>query len=206
MTQAQMRCMLGFALLAAGLAEGCVRARALRYYYLTPPAVTPQAGVQPFPVSILVGRLSAPRILRDDRVVYGMTDVELGVDEYHRWSEPPAEMIEQLMVERLRNSGQYRSVQKISSTARGDYLLRGHLAALNEVDEGGGIKARFNVQLELFDQKSGSVVWTGSYAHDEPVEKKSVSAVVEALQKNVNTGLEQLTAGLAQYFASRQAK
>jgi ABC-type uncharacterized transport system auxiliary subunit len=127
------------------------------------------------------------------------------VDEYHRWTEPPTEMIEDLLVQQLRHSGQFKSVQRISSTARGDYLLRGHLSSLNEVDDPAGIKARFNVQLELFEQKSGGVVWTGSYSHDEPVEKKSVTAVVESLQKNVNAGIEQLTAGLAQYFSSHSA-
>ncbi len=111
-------------------------------------------------------------------------------------------MIEGLLVQRLRRSGQYKSVQRISSTARGDYLLRGHLTSLNEVDDPAGIKARFDFQLELFDQKSGSVVWTDSYSHEEPVGKKSVTAVVESLQKSVNTGIEQLTANLAQYFAS----
>ncbi len=90
-------------------------------------------------------------------------------------------------------------------TARGDFLLRGHLNSLNEVDEGSGIKARFNIQLELFDQKAGLVVWTESYSHDEPVEKKTVSAVVESLQRDVNAGLEQLTTSLAQYFASHPA-
>jgi ABC-type uncharacterized transport system auxiliary subunit len=83
--------------------------------------------------------------------------------------------------------------------------LRGHLTSLNEVDDPSGIKARFNIQLELFDQKSGSVVWTGSYSHDEPVEKKTVTAVVESLQKSVNEGIEQLTACLAQYFSSHSA-
>jgi ABC-type uncharacterized transport system auxiliary subunit len=131
-----------------------------------------------------------------------MSDVELGVDEYHRWTEAPTEMIEQLLVERLRRSGQYKSVQRISSTARGDYLLRGRLGSLTEIDDPAGIKARFDIQLELFDQKSGSVVWTDSYSHDDPVEKKTVTAVVESLQKNVNAGMEQLTAGLTQYFAS----
>jgi ABC-type uncharacterized transport system auxiliary subunit len=188
------------------IAAGCTTARAPRYYFLTASPASPQANASQFPVTILVGRLSAPRILRDDRVVYGMTDVEMGVDEYHRWTEPPTEMIEQLLVEHLRRSGQYKSVQRISSTARGDYLLRGHLTSLNERDDPGGIKARFNVQLELFDQKAGTVVWTDSYSHDEPVEKKSVSAVVESLQKNVNTGITQLTGSLAQYFASRPAK
>jgi ABC-type uncharacterized transport system auxiliary subunit len=188
------------------IAEGCTTARAPRYYFLTAAPVLPQADASRLPVTILVGRLSAPRILRDDRVVYGMTDVEIGVDEYHRWAEPPTEMIEQLLVEYLRRSGRYKSVQRISSTARGDYLLRGHLTSLNERNDPSGINARFNVQLELFDQKAGTVVWTDSYSHDEPVEKKSVSAVVEALQKNVNTGIAQLTGSLAQYFASLPAK
>lgn len=187
------------------VAAGCVSARSPRYYFLTTPPITPQAGVQQFPVTILVGRLNAPRVLRDDRVVYGMSDVELGVDEYHRWSEPPTEMIEQLLVERLRHSGQYKSVQKISSSARGDFLLRGHLTSLNEIDEGAGIKARFSIQLELFDEKAGIVAWSESYSHDEPVEKKTVSAVVESLQRNVNAGLEQLTANMAQHFATHLA-
>jgi ABC-type uncharacterized transport system auxiliary subunit len=197
-----MRRLASWTIFLACLAAGCVSARTPRYYRLNLAPVATQSNASSVPVSILVGRLSAPRILRDDRVVYGMSDVELGVDEYHRWTEPPTEMIEQLLVERLRRSGQYKSVQRISSTARGDYLLRGHLGSLNEIDDPAGIKARFNIQLELFDQKAGSVVWTDSYSHDDPVEKKTVTAVVESLQKNVNAGMEQLTANLAQYFSS----
>jgi len=55
--------------------------------------VSPQANASRLPVTILVGRLSAPRILRDDAWSTAMTDVEMGVDEYHRWTEPPTEMI-----------------------------------------------------------------------------------------------------------------
>jgi ABC-type uncharacterized transport system auxiliary subunit len=197
-----MRRLAWWTIFLAYLAAGCVSARSPRYYRLNLAPVAAQSSVSPVPVSILVGRLSAPRILRDDRVVYGMSDVEMGVDEYHRWTEPPTEMIEDLLVQQLRRSGQYKSVQRISSTARGDYLLRGHLSSLNEIDDPAGIKARFNIQLELFDQKAGSVVWTDSYSHDDPVEKKTVTAVVESLQKNVNAGIEQLTASLAQYLAS----
>jgi len=198
-----MRRLAWWTIFFACLAAGCVSAKSPRYYRLNLAAATAQSNTAPFQVSILVGRLTAPRILRDDRVIYGMSDVEMGVDEYHRWTEPPTEMVEDLLVQQLRRSGQYKSVQRISSTARGDYLLRGHLSSLNEVDDPAGIKASFSVQLELFEQKSGSVVWTGSYSHDEAVEKKSVTAVVESLQKSVNAGLEQLTANLAQYFASR---
>jgi len=186
----------------ACMAAGCVKTRPLRYYTLSiPPAAAPPPA-QPLPITMVVGRMNAPHLLRDDRVVYAMSDVELGVDEYHRWSEPPTGMIERLLVERLRASGQYKAVQHLSSTTRGDYILRGYLGALNEVDDPAGIKARFTLQLELFDVKAGNVVWNERYNGDQPVPEKSVKAVVETLQKCVSTGLEQLTGSLAQYFAA----
>jgi ABC-type uncharacterized transport system auxiliary subunit len=189
-------------MVVACVAAGCVKARTLRYYTLSTPPAPAQTSAQPVPVTIIVGRLNAPHLLRDDRVVYAMSDVELGVDEYHRWAEPPTGMIERLLVERLRGSHQYKAVQHLSSTTRGDFILRGHLAALNEVDDPAGIKARFSLQLELFDVKAGHVVWNDKYTSDEPVPQKTVTSVVQSLQKSVNAGLDQLSAGLAQYFAS----
>jgi ABC-type uncharacterized transport system auxiliary subunit len=198
-----MKRLAAWTIILAGVAAGCVKARTLRYYTLSIPHVTAQA--QPLPFTIVVGRLNAPHLLRDDRVVYAMSDVELGVDEYHRWSEPPTGMIERLLVERLRASGQYKAVQHLSGTTRGDYILRGYLGALNEVDDPAGIKARFTLQLELFDVKAGTVVWNDRYNSDEPVPEKSVKAVVQTLQKSVNAGLDQLTGSLAQYFAAHAA-
>ena len=103
-----------------------------------------------------------------------------------------------------KRQGQYRTVERISSSARGDYVLRGRLSAFNEVDTP-QVAARFSIELELFERKSGTVVWTQPYSHDEPVSTKNVPAVVEALQTNVRTGLQQLTSSLSQYFASQAA-
>src|SRR5215467_9533178 len=83
-----MRRLATWTLILACAAAGCVKARTLRYYTLSIPPVASQQSAQPIPCTIIVGRLNAPHLLRDDRVVYSMSDVELGVDEYHRWSEP----------------------------------------------------------------------------------------------------------------------
>jgi ABC-type uncharacterized transport system auxiliary subunit len=195
------RLALGTLFLAAA-AAGCVSARAPRYYTISIPRSEPQTSEAQFPVTLVVGRLYAPHLLRDSRVVYDMSDVELGVDEYHRWAEPPTGMIERLLTERLRASGRYRAVQRISSTSRGDFIVRGYLGSLNEVDDPAGLKARFTLQLELFDVKAGRVVWSDSFTHDEPVAQKTVHAVVESLQTGVRMGLDQLTASLAQYFST----
>jgi cholesterol transport system auxiliary component len=192
--------------LGAMLAAGCGSARPMRYYTLDRPAANAQPADSAYAVSLLVGRISAPHVLRDDRIAYGMTDVEMGLYYEHRWSEPPPEMLETMLVEKLRASGKYKAVQKITSSSRGDYILRGHLSSLNEMDLPSGIAGRFAMQLELFQPKTGTVVWTESYSHDEPVAGKKVNDVVEALQKNVEAGLNQLTAGLDRYFAALSSK
>lgn len=185
---------------------GCGASRPTRYYTLERPPVAETAPENPYPVSLLVGRLRSTRLLEDDRIVYSVSPVEMGVYNSHRWAEPPPEMIETMLVERLRSTGQYKSVQRLSGAGRGGYVLRGRLLTLKEIDSPSGIVGRFAIELELFQVKTGMIVWTQTYEHDEPVEKKTVNDVVEALQKNVETGLGQLTTGLGQYFASQSTK
>lgn len=195
---------LFFALLVT--LAGCGAARPPRYYSLEEKLVNPPPASADASVVLVLAHFTAPHVLRDDRIVYGMSAVEMGAYEYHRWAEPPAEMVENLLIDKLRGTGQYKSVQRLSSSARGAYVLRGQLVSLNEVDDPSGVVARFGIRLELFQPRTGLVVWTGSYSHDQPVGKKSVSEVVEALQKNVQAGLGQLAGELGQYFASHPEK
>jgi ABC-type uncharacterized transport system auxiliary subunit len=193
--------------LAAVVHFGCGASRPVKYYELGAPSV-PAVSADPYPLSLLVGRISASRLYRDDRIVYETGGVQMGMYEYQRWAEPPVDMVQAVLVQTLRSSGQYRSVDRMSSNARGDYVLRGRLVSLQEVDQP-EITARVRLDLELFHLKSGTTVWTQSYSHDEPVpggqgkkQTPDVTAVVETLNRNLQQGVQQLTAGLGQYFAS----
>ena len=186
----------------AGMCAGCGASRPVKYYVLdVAPAPASSASAQ-FPVTILVSRIAASHLYRDDRLVYGRGPVQLGTYEYERWSETPADMVQDLLVSALRASGQYLSVSPISSNMRGDYIIRGHLYALDEVDDKPSMAARFSIQIDLFDPKSGRPVWTDSYSQDEPVSGKTVEDVVTTLDHNVRAGMQQLTTNLGQYFAS----
>jgi ABC-type uncharacterized transport system auxiliary subunit len=196
-------------MIAAGFVaslSGCGAARPMKFYTLEAPPTGTQATVTQYPVELMVGRLHASRLLHDDRIVYGISAVEMGVYNGHRWAEPPPGMIETMLIQQLRATGQYKSVQRLAGAARGEYIVRGRLISLEELDQPSGIVARFGLQLDLFQIKTGTVVWSQTYEHDEPVAKKTVNDVVEALQRNVQTGLSQLTAELGQYFASQAAK
>lgn len=182
---------------------GCGAARPVRYYTLEqPPASADAPASQPYAVSLLVARVRSTQLLEGDRIVYGMNPVEMGVYHSHRWAEPPPAMIETMLIERLRATGQYKSVQPLAGAARGNYVVHGRLISLEEMDGPSGVVARFAMELELFDPKTGTVVWSQTYSHDDPVQNKTVNDVVEALQRNAETGLGQLVAGLGQYFSS----
>jgi len=186
------------------LLVNCGAARPAKFYSLESPPTNVAPNNSPNSVTLLVGQITAPDIYRDERIVYSDGPVQLGAYESQRWAELPTEMVEGMLVDSLRASGQYRVVERVSSNARGDYVVRGHLSALDEVDTP-QLAARFSIELELFDRNAGTVVWMQTYAHDEPVSAKTVPAVVGALQTNVHAGLQQLTNSLGQYFASRPA-
>jgi ABC-type uncharacterized transport system auxiliary subunit len=190
-----------FILLLAGVVAGCGASRPVNYYVLDIGPAPANASSPQFPISLLVARVTASSLYRSDRLVYGNGAVELGTYEYQRWAASPADMMQDMVVATLRSSGKYRSVSRISSSVRGDYVVRGHLYALDDV-KAPGLAARFSIELELFDTKNSATVWSGSYSHDEPVNGKQVSDVVEAQDRNVRAGLTQLAGELDQYFAS----
>jgi len=185
---------------------GCGAARPSKYYQLTIPADTSaQHAADPAAVTLLVGNLFASHLYREDRIVYSTTGEEMGTYEYQRWAEPPAEMIQEVLLRELRSSGRYRAVYTQRSNTNGDFLLRGRLYDFKEVSENGMV-ARMGVDFEMRDLKNGATVWTHYYQHDEPVNGKNVPAVVAALDKNVQRAVKEVVESLDQYFALHPAK
>ena len=183
------------------LATGCGAARPSKYYQLTVPAdSTFSANSNALPITLLIGRVTAPALYREDQIVYSSGGESMGTYEYQKWSEPPTEMIAEIMLRQFRASGKYHGVYALRSDIHGDFLLHGHLYDFKEV-EGSPILARVTMELEMRDVKAGTVVWTHFYSHDEPAASKDVGAVVAALDKNIQQGVAEFRASLDQHFA-----
>ena len=192
---------LSISLLAAFLTAGCGAARPSKYYQLTvPPDSGPVANANPLPITLLIGRITAPALYREDQIVYSTGGESMGTYEYQKWSEPPTEMIAEIMLRQFRSSGRYHGVYTLRSDIRGDFLLHGHLYDFREV-EGSPVVGRVTMELELRDIKSGFVVWTHFYTRDEPASGKDTGAVVAALNKNIQQGITEFRSSLDQYFA-----
>ena len=192
--------------LTAGLLSSCGAARPSKYYQLTVRADVP-AVEKPdaVPVTLLLGGVASSHLYREDRIVYGNGAEQLGTYEFQRWAEPPAEMIQEVLLRELRASGKYRAVSYRRSNIKGDFALRGRLYDFKEV-EGGQMSGRLTLELEMRDLKNGATVWTHYYTHDQPASGKDVPAIVVALDSNVQRCVKEVVDSLDQYFASHPVK
>jgi ABC-type uncharacterized transport system auxiliary subunit len=186
--------------LAATLTVACGSGRPIHYYTMELPQVPSPSGTV-FPVTVLIGRISGPVILQDEPIVYRSGPNEIATYQYHQWVEPPVEILRDMLIRRLRASGNYRSVDELGSSAQGDYVLHGKLYDFEEVDTG-GITALVSMEFELFDRRTGQTVWTHYYSHSAPVEGKQIPDVVSALNHNLARGLNEVASGLDAYFSS----
>jgi ABC-type uncharacterized transport system auxiliary subunit len=190
-------------ILCLGILNGCGAARPSKFYQLTPPSdKAAGADPAPFPVTLLLGPLTTSHLYRDDHIVYTSNGEAMGTYGYHRWAELPSEMITDVLLRELQASDRYQHVYSLRSDSRGDYVLRGRLYDFREIS-GNGVAARVAFEFELRDSKTGIVVWSHSYSHDEPVSGKDVSAVVAAMDRNVQSGLSEVMEGLDKYFSTR---
>jgi ABC-type uncharacterized transport system auxiliary subunit len=193
-------------LLAAGSAYGCGAVPQTKYYELTAPreASSPIAG-DPLPVTLLVGPLKASHLYREDRLVYATGGEEMGTYQVHRWTEPPTEMMREMLWRSLRASHRFSAVYLLSSNSHGDFLLQGNLYDFKEIS-GSTVAARVDLELELREMKTGVIVWTHDYEHDEPVSGKGVPAVVAALDQNAQRGVSEAEASLNEYFVTHSKR
>jgi ABC-type uncharacterized transport system auxiliary subunit len=180
---------------------GCGGAHPMQYYQLTVPTQTSHAEPNASGVSLALGPLVASHLYREDRIVYSAGTTRMGTYEFQRWTEPPAEMIQEVLLRELRASGRYHDVSLQRSSSRADYVLHGRLYDFKEV-AGDPLQARVTAEFDLKDVKSGATVWSHYYNHDEPVSGKDVPAMVTALDRNVQRCVEEIKTSLDQYFSS----
>jgi ABC-type uncharacterized transport system auxiliary subunit len=185
---------------------GCGAVPQSKYYELQVPSATSSAAAaDAFPVTILVGPLKASHFYREDRLVYATDSEEMGTYQTRRWAAPPVEMIRDMIWRTLQASHRYSGVHLLASNSRGDFILEGNLYDFKEVS-GSSLLARVNLELELREIKSGSIVWRHDCSHDEPVNGKEVSAVVAALDQNAQRCVSNAETSLVEYFTANNKK
>lgn len=193
----------GLVVLSLGLIS-CGSQRPIKYYQVTYPTEM-SAAQNANDTTLMVRVFETSHLYLDDKIVYGFDSPEMGAYEYQRWAEPPVEILQNALVRGLRSSGGFKAVYTLRADPNGRFILGGHLYDFKEVD-GATVVARLSFDVRLRDRKSGTTVWQHSYSHDEPATEKSVSSFVLAMDKNIQRSIQEVGAGLEEYFKANPVK
>ncbi len=183
-------------------AAGCGGSKipSMHYYVIDLPAPAPRPR-DPAPYTVSVMPFHVPGHLEQDRIAYRPSGVEVDYYEYHRWADRPAPMLTTALIDRLRAQHLFSSISLFDGKTRTDYLIRGRLERLEEVDSG-SVSVRVEMAAEVVDAKNNRTVWSGSASHSGPVTVGDVKAVVEEMSKGVDACLNQITAGVEGFAKS----
>jgi cholesterol transport system auxiliary component len=197
-----MRFMSSICLAMAGglVSASCVATRPVHYYTIEPASPPANQG-KPDGLSLLVGDIATPEALQDGRIRYRTGSNGAGAYEYHRWTERPGSMVRNSLMRALRASGKYRRVLESGSSANGDYLVRGKLYEFGEVDSA-SIQTKVSLQVELVDKKTNRNVWDRLVEREEPVSSKSVTDVVQSLDRNLQHVVSETAAEIDRFLAA----
>lgn len=184
------------------LFAACGAEHPVHYYTINYPAA-PASTMKPDGIVLLVGRIVAPEALEDSRIHYRSGSNEAGAYEFQRWTERPAMMVRDLLIQKLRASGKFRQVQESSSAVAGDYLIRGKLFDFSEVDNP-AMQTRVSLHLELADRKTGLVLWDRQYNRDEPVNGHAMADVVSSLDHNLQQVIADSATDIESFLSNRK--
>ena len=197
-----MRFIISICLVIASALAGasCVSSRPVHYYTIEPASPPANQG-RPDGLILLVGDIATPEALQDGRIRYRSGSNQAGAYEYHRWTERPGAMARNSLIRSLRASGKYQRVLDSSSSANGDYLVRGKLHEFGEVDNA-SIQTRISLQVELVDRKTNRNVWDHVVEREEPVSSKSVTEVVQSLDRNLQHVVSETAAEIDKFLSA----
>jgi len=185
------------------LASGCGKVPQTHFYTLEPPAMTATGKTLPYDVE--VARFRAAFRLAQDRLVYMPAPYHVDYYEFHRWAGYPADMVTAALIHSLKHAGVFRSVSEVHSGAKPDYILRGEIENLEELDTAGTVTARVALTLDAYDAQTHAIVWSGAADSSKQVAAGSVDDVARELNAGVRQSLEKLTHDLASGFPEKKA-
>jgi ABC-type uncharacterized transport system auxiliary subunit len=186
--------------MVVGLLSGCgsVHGPVTRYYKLDiPPAPTPAGPSAPVPLRIEPFR--ATSLLRQDRIVYRPSPMEVGFYEYHRWAEPPNYTLTKALADQLTGRRVFQSVEISSGVEKQDYVLRGSIDQFQEVDYKGAVKVQVSISAELEDPVRREKIWSSTASSECLVAKSDVQAVVAALGQASQQSIARLVTDVSKF-------
>jgi ABC-type uncharacterized transport system auxiliary subunit len=155
-----------------------------------PNQVTPTHG------SAAVREFDAPRFLKGGAIAYWESPDQLGFYEYHRWAEDPRHAVTAAMVREMQARGLFRSVDVFDGRESPEYLVKGTLEHLEEVDQGASVSVEVKLSAQLINLRTGEVLWQDTSSKTTKLDRRSVPGVVAEMSHDLDDAIQHLVASM----------
>jgi ABC-type uncharacterized transport system auxiliary subunit len=167
----------------------------VHYYTLQMPAPAP-LGYPKTNVVLGVEQFRATEPLRDERIAYYQSATQLNFYQQHQWASDPPTMFAALAQRELQQTGVFAQVRLAPFLQPVDYVLRGRVLSLEEVDYQNGVKARVGLHLTLLRWRDRKTLWSAQRQVEDAVQEQGVPAVVNALNAATKQILDEMIPGI----------
>lgn len=168
------------------------------YYVLNLPTPAPTANRLDHTAVLMPVR--ADRVVGQGRIVYRESPEQVGFYEYHRWAEDPEDTVSAALARELMARGTFASVSAFDGRTKADFVIRGELGRLEEIDYDGPVRVAAEVSLELVDSSTGRVIWSGTASRTEDVLASDVRSVVSEMSVAAAAAIKQLAGELDEHL------
>lgn len=171
-------------------------------YYLLHLPDPPARSAEPLPKTAVLMPFDASEMLTQDRIVYRPTREEVGFYEYHRWAEDPRTTVTNAFLNHLRRLNTFSQVVPFDARAKGDYIIRGRIERLEEVDFEQGVTVHVRLSAEVVEANTQEAVWQGTEEGAGEVTVGEVRDVVRQMSAATQASLQKLASSLDQHLRS----
>jgi len=186
---------------AFGCSLGGKPAYSVKYYVLEYPSPQMER-IQRFNELLKVERFSVSPAFNSTAMVY--RENPFGRDAYHyeRWRVNPGDMVTDLIVRDLRNSGLFRAIFSYHDGEETRFLLEGQVEEFLELEEKDSWKATLGVHVTFLDltkkERAEKVVFQRSYRFVELFAEKTPEGLAGGMSKAMERFSRQLIRDLEQ--------
>ena len=145
------------------------------------PVDTTASKSPPWQANVWVRDFSITEPYRQNEIVYRASKYQMEMYDFELWALKPKIMISDMVFKHLRDAQIFQQVSRSIEVENVDYVLRGEITALEEVDQDSTWFAHLAMSMYFVDNHTQKVVWTRSWDDQEKLQKNEPEFVVRSL-------------------------
>lgn len=157
-----MRLRFACCLIIISFLGGCLGRREftpVRYYSIDTLSASAPHVARSWPVSLGIQPFTAATRYQD-RILYRLSEVEVGFYPYDRWVDPPEEMVAHVVASTVRDSGLFRQVVPADDAPLTAWILSGELMRFDEVRMDEQSRSECWLRVELRRAPDAQLLWS----------------------------------------------